>query len=436
VGHASASLLDSVLFYGVFGLLLFGPLAFGAVEPWSVLALEAGAAVLFVLWTIRQVQSSELRVVGNPLLYPMLVFAALIIAQLAFGITAYRFQTFSIGLLYCAYGLLCFLVAQCLRRTSQVKTLTVAFSSYGFGMALFALVQGISSNGKLYWVRTPAHGGWIYGPYVNHDHYAGLMEMLAPIPLVFALTRYAHGPGKTMAAVAAALMASSIFLSGSRGGMAAFAIQMAILAVLASKKQKPGRTALAAGIFLAVVVGLLAWLGGGELANRMASIQAEARAELSGGTRVAIDRDALKMFAHRPILGWGLGVFPTVYPQFRTFYTNFFVNAAHNDYLQLLVEMGALGFAIMLWFIVVVYSRAIKKLGYWPSDTNGAVTLAAVLGVTGILVHSLVDFNLQIPANAALFYVLCTVATMEPHFGTTRRTLRSRSSVSETSSAQ
>jgi O-antigen ligase len=262
------------------------------------------------------------------------------------------------------------------------------------------------------------------------------MEMLAPIPLVFALTRYAHGPGKTMAAVAAALMASSIFLSGSRGGMAAFAIQMAILAVLASKKQKPGRTALAAGIFLAVVVGLLAWLGGGELANRMASIQAEARAELSGGTRVAIDRDALKMFAHRPILGWGLGVFPTVYPQFRTFYTNFFVNAAHNDYLQLLVEMGALGFAIMLWFIVVVYSRAIKKLGYWPSDTNGAVTLAAVLGVTGILVHSLVDFNLQIPANAALFYVLCTVATMEPHFGTTRRTLRSRSSVSETSSAQ
>jgi O-antigen ligase len=436
VGHASASLLDSVLFYGVFGLLLFGPLAFGAVEPWSVLALEAGAAVLFVLWTIRQVQSSELRVVGNPLLYPMLVFAALIIAQLAFGITAYRFQTFSVGLLYCAYGLLCFLVAQCLRRTSQVKTLTVAFSSYGFGMALFALVQGIRSNGKLYWVRTPAHGGWIYGPYVNHDHYAGLMEMLAPIPLVFALTRYAHGPGKTMAAVAAALMASSIFLSGSRGGMAAFAIQMAILAVLASKKQKPGRTALAAGIFLAVVVGLLAWLGGGELANRMASIQAEARAELSGGTRVAIDRDALKMFAHRPILGWGLGVFPTVYPQFRTFYTNFFVNAAHNDYLQLLVEMGALGFAIMLWFIVVVYSRAIKKLGYWPSDTNGAVTLAAVLGVTGILVHSLVDFNLQIPANAALFYVLCTVATMEPHFGTTRRTLRSRSSVSETSSAQ
>jgi hypothetical protein len=40
----------------------------------------------------------------------------------------------------------------------------------------------------------------------------------------------------------------------------------------------------------------------------------------------------------------------------------------------------------------------------------------AMLGVTGILVHSFVDFNLQIPANAALFYVLCVIAAMGPRF--------------------
>ena len=405
---------------------MFGPLAFGGVEAWSILILETVAAVLFALWTFRQAQSGQVQVLPNPLFYPMLVFAALLVVQLALGLTAYRYQTFSAGLLYCAYGVLCFLVVQCLRRTSQVKTLTVGFSVYGFVIALFALIQNISSTGKLYWIRTPAHGGWIYGPYVNHDHYAGLMEMLTPIPLVFALTRYAHGSRKTMAACAAAVMASSIFLSGSRGGMAAFAVQIAILAVLASRKEKPSRTAVAAGIFLVVVVGLLVWLGGGELAKRMVSIHAEARTELAGGTRVAIDRDALRMFRYRPILGWGLGGFPTVYPQFRTFYTNFFVNAAHNDYLQLLVEMGALGFATMLWFVAAVYGRGTKKLGNWPSDTNGAAALAAMLGVTGILVHSLVDFNLQIPANAALFYVLCTVAALEPRFGSTRRTLRQR----------
>ena len=56
------------------------------------------------------------------------------------------------------------------------------------------------------------------------------MEMLVPIPLVFSLTRGAHGPRKIMAGVAAALMASTIFLSGSRGGMLAFVVQIGLLA--------------------------------------------------------------------------------------------------------------------------------------------------------------------------------------------------------------
>ena len=64
---------------------------------------------------------------------------------------------------------------------------------------------------------------------------------------------------------------------------------------------------------------------------------------------------------------------------------------------------------------------AIRKLKNWTEDTNGAVALAALLGVTGILVHSLVDFNLQIPANAALFYVFCVLAAMDSKFGKSRR---------------
>jgi O-antigen ligase len=350
----------------------------------------------------------------------MLVFAGLIGLQLAAGLTAYRYQTFHSGMLYCAYGLLCFLLVQCLHRTAQIKRLVISLSAYGFALAMFAVIQSLATNGKLYWIRAPVQGGWIYGPYLNHNHYAGLMEMLVPVPLVFSLTRFARGPRRTLAALAAALMSSTILLSGSRGGMAAFAIQMALLVAILFKKQAPGKTTVVLGIFLGLVIGLLAWLGGGELTRRIASIRAETHVELSGGMRLNIDRDALKMAAHQPVLGWGLGVFPDIYPQYRSFYTHFFVNAAHNDYLQLLVEMGALGFLTMLWFVVVLYSRALRKIGNWHTDINGAVALAAMLGVTGILVHSLVDFNLQIPANAALFYVLCVLAAMEPRFGLTR----------------
>ena len=83
-------------------------------------------------------------------------------------------------------------------------------------VAGFALLQGLSSNGKLYWIRTPHFGGWIYGPYVNHSHYAGLMEMLVPVPLVFCLTRYAEGRIRALAAGGAALMAATIFFRLAR----------------------------------------------------------------------------------------------------------------------------------------------------------------------------------------------------------------------------
>jgi O-antigen ligase len=116
------------------------------------------------------------------------------------------------------------------------------------------------------------------------------------------------------------------------------------------------------------------------------------------------------MFTHRPVLGWGLGTFPTVYPSYRTFYTNLFINEAHNDYAQLLVETGLLGFGLMLWFLICVYRRAMPTSRRWEFKWDGALSLAALLGCTGILFHSFVDFNLQIPANAAFFYLLCALA--------------------------
>jgi len=389
---------------------MFGPLAFGAVERWSIFVLEAGATFLMLLWFAGQWLGGELKVHWNPLFLPMSAFGALILVQLVSRSSAYPHDTFSQALLYVAYAMLCFLSGQTLLRASQARKLGVIFGVFGFTVAALALLQGIAPNGKLLWLRQPHMGGWNYGSYVNHNHYAGLMELLVPIPLVIALSRLTYEKERMAAGVAAAIMTGTIFLCGSRGGMLAIFVEFTVLGVILVRQKKSARIAIGATAFAVVLISLLAWLGGKELTGRVSSISTEAHTEISGGMRLSIDRDSIRMFRNKPLLGWGLGTFPTVYPQFRSFYTNFFVNEAHNDYLQLLAEVGLLGFGTMLWFVVVLYRSALRKIGNWSGDVPGAVRLACILSATGILVHSLFDFNLQIPANAALFYVLCTVA--------------------------
>src|SRR5579862_1217626 len=402
--------IGNVVLYGTFGLLMFGPLAFGAVEPWSIFIVETGALLLSLLWLAKQWIDEEISLLWNPLFLPMSVYGALIGVQLIFKISAYPHESISEALQYCAYAMLCFLATQTMIRSSQARKIAVMLAFYGFAVAAFALLQGISPNGRLYWVRLPRMGGWIYGPYVNHNHYAGLMEMLVPIPLVISLSRLAHEKERIAAGVAAAVMVGTIFLSGSRGGMLAVFVELVVLATILLRTRKGMKIAIATASFAMVLISLLTWLGGKELTNRVSSISTEARTELSGGMRLSIDRDVFRMFRERPLFGWGLGTFPVVYPHFRSFYTNFFVNEAHNDYLQLLSEMGIAGVAVMIWFLALLFRRVRLKIRNWTSDVSGAMTLACTLGIIGILVHSFLDFNLQVPANAALFYTYCGIA--------------------------
>ena len=408
-------LTSTAILMGGCAVLLSAPLAFGAVESWAVFVLQASSLALLLVWAYRQWSSHQLDVTDHVLYRPMAAFFALALLQWVTGISSYRLETYKHLLLYAAYGMLAFVVSQTLRRASQFELIAQLFTVYGGVLAVFSILQGLAPNGKLYWIFALQNGGFIYGPYVNHNHYAGLMEMLTPFPLVLAATSMTSGNRKIAIAAIAALMGASIFLSGSRGGMLAFVVQMLVLGALLLRKREVGwQQPLMLGGFVVLVIIFLVWMGGNELTRRLISIHSEAREEITGGVRLTIDRDCLRMFLKRPFVGWGLGTFPTVYPQFRSFYTNFFVNEAHNDYLQLLVETGLAGLSVALWFLILVFRKAAGRMKNWTETATGCLTVAALLGCIGILVHSLLDFNLQIPANAALFFVLCVIASGAP----------------------
>jgi O-antigen ligase len=417
---------DSRVFFSLAGLLMFGPLAFGAVDPWAIFIVELASAILLLVWALRQLQSPTVNIRWSPLFPSMFALAVVMGIQLMPGMSAYRHATFSQLLLYISYGAICFLLVQTLTRGREVRSIATALTIYGTSVALFAVLQNLSSPTKLYWLRTPRFGGWIYGPYVNHNHYAGLMEMLIPVPLVFAFSRFGNARDRWLAASAAAFMEATIFLSGSRGGMIAFAVQLSIFIAFIFRERQKRNVAILLSAFLLLSIAVIAWTGGHEVKSRIATFTADKHSDMSRDIRLQVDRDILRMWRKQPVLGWGQGTFADVYPRFRTFYTDSLVNAAHNDYLQVLAETGLLGFGVMIWFLVSVLRPAFRKSHNWGSDLNGTIAVAAILTISGILVHSLVDFNMQIPANAALFYSLCTVAAMEPRFKTHRRVPRQR----------
>jgi O-antigen ligase len=390
------------LVIGLGVLLMFAVLAFGAVEEWSIFVFEAGAAVLFLVWARQQVASGQVKLSKNPLYLPAVLFFALLLAQIGLRTSAYAYITKYEVLQYVSYGIVLLIAVECIREEDVRKKFALALIVFGALYAFFALAQELTSSGKFFWVYTPRFHGSIYGSYVNHDHYAGLMEMLVPFPLVVSMGHILRGGKRALVAFCAVLMAGTIFLSGSRGGMLAFVLETVVFAALTLIQRRNPRVAIGMVTVCALVLAFLVFVGKGQVLGRLGN--------LGPGIRLNITKDCLRMFAHRPVWGWGLGTFPTVYPSYRSFYTDLFVNEAHNDYAQLLVETGLLGFGLMVWFVVRLCQHGLPTSRRWEFKWDGAVSLAALLGCTGLLLHSFVDFNLQIPANAALFYVLCGLA--------------------------
>ena len=403
--------LNSSLAVGICLLLAFGPLAFGAVQGWAIFMLQEGAVLLLTIWLVGGIALRRIDITSSPLFAPMLLFAGLVSGQLLLNRSAYWYATWQKALLWAVYGILFFLSAQCFRRAAWLRRFGIALTVFGFLVAIFAIAQKFAGNGRIYWVMPNQTGVAFFGPYPNYSHYAGLMEMLVPFPLVLAMVSFSPIPLRILYSFAAVIMGSTIFLSKSRGGVLAFVAEVGVLTILSAAGRRTRRQVTLLGFFcLLLVVSLMLVRPHGLWDKFMQLGNPVDRAH--DPNRVTILKDSLKMVAQRPLLGWGFGTFPVVYPSFRSFYTNLSVNAAHNDFIEVTVETGLLGLGLTVAFLYLLYRTGIRGIKRWRHDPQASMALAALVGCTGLVVHSFSDFNLQVPANAALFFTLAAVATV------------------------
>jgi O-antigen ligase len=389
------------LFVALCTLLVFGPLALGIVQDWSTTIFEAGAAVVLLIWMAWQLTACEEEVRWNPLFAPMLAFFGLVLVQIAFHHTAYLYDSLSELWLSVAYGILAFVAVQ-LVRGDDILRFGKTMALFGSVYAVFAVFQGFTSAGRIYWLIKPRAGS-VYGSYVNHNHYAGLMELLLPFALVLAVSGSVRGGKRVLLVFAAMLMAASVFLCQSRGGMFAVIVETVFLAILWMRQFSPRKSAAVFVAFCLVTALFLAWIAPQQVGGRITDTHDPAR--------WLIHRDSIRMFAAHPFLGSGFGSFATVFPRYRVFYDGFFINHAHDDYLELLLETGLAGLGVAVWFIVVLYREGLHNLRSAKLSLAALISTAALAGCTGLLAHSFIDFNLHIPANAALFFVLCAIAS-------------------------
>jgi len=304
-----------------------------------------------------------------------------------------------------------------------------------FALCLLALAQILWSAGPrvIYWTF-PAQGSPL-GPYVNHNDYAGLMEMLLPISVGYILSRSSFSILRLLFWIGVVMVITSIWISGSRGGAVVLAIEGLIWSGILLWRRPRGISFSSFPLLLAVVlvsVALFSWLISSGLVggNAWSVFETNRPVEVTLGDRLRVGVDTLRMAARHPWMGIGVGCFERTFPTYMTFPSYLHWTHAHDDIAEAVAETGLPGVVTMLVALVLFFRVGFRRIEERLRHRWGWVQLGAAVGAAGLLVHSFVDFNLRIPANAAWFVVCVAVAT-HPRSSPDRLRKVARDSVSE-----
>jgi O-antigen ligase len=401
---------------GICVFVAFAILAHGAVEDWAKAVLETCAGLLFLFWSILfyrandddQAKENDQQVVLTPLLPPLILFVLVAVAQLLLHATASTYDTRMDLTLLVAYAILLFLAGQAFRYSDDWRGFIWFIMIFGFIVAVFGILQQVTFNGKLYWFREMRYGGIPFGPYVNRNHFAGFAELIIPVSLVPLILGKVRKERWYLVGIFALLPIGALFLSASRGGVVSFAVEIGVLVLMILLRRSGGEHVLAGGIILLLALLLVSWLGVKQVLDRFSSLQS---LEVTSSKRASMRLDTWHIFLDHPWTGTGLGTLQTVFPAYETNYDAKIVNHAHNDYLEALAETGVAGGLCCALFLGILFFVSLRLLLQRDKPFVAALHLSGLVGCSGFLVHSLVDFNLHIPANALLFLLMAHLAT-------------------------
>jgi O-antigen ligase len=329
--------------------------------------------------------------------------------------------------------LLFFIMLQDLfKEKKALKTFVFIMIGIGLLESVYGLIQALTPSLGVLWVDyIEDYMGTARGTFINRNNFAAFINMIWPLAL--GLTLKTYGKTKSLKAVLSsdklnrhALMALGVIgfllalmLTRSRAGI--FSGIVGFTAFIIMSKTKKSYTAVHSRVLLCGIIVLLSvytmTIGAGPIIERFLAVDA------NGNFRMLIWSDSLAIIKDHPI-GIGLSNYENVFSVYsQSFVSDKTVKYAHNDYLQLLIETGWVGFFTFfggLIFFIGKNFRLIRRLDPKVDSTRFFLAVGAFSGLISLAVHSFFDFNLQIPANCLYFITLlailssCTEHALKP----------------------
>ena len=289
--------------------------------------------------------------------------------------------------------------------------------------ALYGLLQALIPNLGVLWVTYLKAGmGDARGTYINRNHFAGFLGMLLPLLLGFGLSRVRWGERirfrellhsellhqHMLMVLGLVVMGLALLFSKSRGGITGTLVGLLVFFVFlrGGARRLPRAVWWVCGLFAGLILIYGLRIGFDPIIDRFLALE-------QGNSRLDYWRDSLPLIAGHPF-GIGLAAFKTVFPVYDTALHSESVTAVylHNDVLQLLVEAGWAGFALLGGAFAVFMRRAfrrIRRMDAARAPRRFFLAAGAYGGLAAMTVHAFFDFNLQIPANMIYFVLLMAV---------------------------
>ena len=449
---------------GILGLIVWVPLPKGSVPEWSILVMQIVVFAMMGAYVLLEDKPRENELLSTVLRWPRYLFYA-VFALILFQIvplpnflvkilspqsydfrqmyvpefSKVHFMTVSLmpghtlreGLELVTYFLLGFLVIKTVTRRRQFMRIFAFLVGMGVFQAFYGLFELYNPAPRVLFYKKVHYLDCVTGTFVNRNHFSGYLEMIIPLALglILARTDLFSLSGKKwrdkilrisekgvyknlLLALAVILMALAVILSRSRSGV--FLLVFTFILVFGMtvlyfgrvrQQQKWIKNFLK--VTFAIIVLMALYIG------IDATIERFAMDKILEDVRPVVWSNTTGIIGDFPVFGSGLGTFQSLYPAYEESSTPPLFEHAHNDYLEYLAELGGLGFLLLLGGVLtmLVFSFLMWRVRRHP-EVKGLV-LGGMVAVVAMLVHSVTDFNLHIPANMMLFAVVLslTIAT-------------------------